>query len=224
MESNSLLPYKIAEEADLTYSFTTRHGITYHAYFLDYSCYHPAFANVGPVRKQLGMHTLFNMLGPLCNPAGAKAIVLGVYAPELTELFASALQELGVRHALVVHGMEGIDEISCCGPTRVSELRDGEIRTSELLPELLIGESYDPAEIVGGTPEENALTLRSVLDGTNQGGARASVLLNAGATIYVAGAAPTLKDGIALAGRSIDSGAALRKLEQLIEASHGTGA
>ena len=92
------------------------------------------------------------------------------------------------------------------------------------LPELLIGESYDPAEIVGGTPEENALTLRSVLDGTNQGGARASVLLNAGATIYVAGAAPTLKDGIALAGRSIDSGAALRKLEQLIEASHGTGA
>ncbi len=110
------------------------------------------------------------------------------------------------------------------GPTRVSELRDGEIRTSELLPELLIGESYDPAEIVGGTPEENALTLRSVLDGTNQGGARASVLLNAGATIYVAGAAPTLKDGIDLAGRSIDSGAALRKLEQLIEASHGTGA
>ena len=185
---------------------------------------HPVLANVAVIRRELRIRTVFNMLGPLCNPAGAKAIVLGVYAPELTELFASALLELGVRHALVVHGMEGIDEISCSGPTRVSELRNGEIRTSELLPELLIGESYDPAEIVGGTPEENAGILCSVLDGTNQGGPRASVLLNAGAVIYVAGLAPTLRDGVGLARQSIDSGAALRKLEQLIEASHGTGA
>ena len=143
---------------------------------------------------------------------------------ERPDKFAGALLELGVRRALVVHGMEGIDEISCCGPTRVSELKDGGIRTGELLPELLIGASYDPAEIAGGTPEENAAILRSVLNGSNRGGARASVLLNAGATIYVAGGAPTLQEGIRLAGESIDSGAALEKLEKLIEASHGTGA
>ena len=185
---------------------------------------HPALANVAVIRRELKVRTIFNMLGPLCNPAGAKSIVLGVYAPELTELFAGALLELGVRRALVVHGMEGIDEISCCGPTRVSELKDGGIRTGELLPELLIGASYDPAEIAGGTPEENAAILCSVLNGSNRGGARASVLLNAGATIYVAGGAPTLREGIRLAGESIDSGAALEKLEKLIEASHGTGA
>ena len=185
---------------------------------------HPALANVAVIRRELKVRTIFNMLGPLCNPAGAKSIVLGVYAPELTELFAGALLELGVRRALVVHGMEGIDEISCCGPTRVSELKDGGIRTGELLTGQLIGASYDPAEIAGCTAEENAASLRSVLNGSNRGGARASVLLNAGATIYVAGGAPTLQEGIRLAGESIDSGAALEKLEKLIEASHGTGA
>ncbi len=185
---------------------------------------HPVLAHVAVLRRELRIRTIFNMLGPLCNPAGARSIVLGVYAPELTELFAGALHELGFRRALVVHGMEGIDEISCCGPTRVTELKDGEIHTRELLPELLIGECYDPSEIVGGTPAENAVILRSVLDGNNQGGARASVLLNAGATIYVAGMAATLQDGIRMAEKSIDSGAALAKLEQLIEASHGKSA
>ena len=185
---------------------------------------HPMLANVAVIRRELKIRTIFNMLGPLCNPAGAKSLVLGVYSPELTELFAGALLELGVRRAMVVHGMEGIDEISCCGPTRVTELKDGEIRTGELLPELLIGECYDPAEIAGGMPAENAVILRSVLDGSNRGGARASVLLNAGATIYVAGGAPTLLEGIRRAEESIDSGAALNKLERLIEASHGTGA
>jgi len=185
---------------------------------------HPMLANVAVIRRELKIRTIFNMLGPLCNPAGAKAIVLGVYSPELTELFAGTLHELGVRRAMVVHGMEGIDEISCCGPTRVTELKDGEIRTGELLPELLIGECYDPAEIAGGTPAENAVILRSVLDGSRRGGARASVLLNAGATIYVAGGAPTLLEGIRCAEESIDSGAALNKLERLIEASNGKSA
>lgn len=185
---------------------------------------HPALANVAEIRRELKVRTIFNMLGPLCNPAGANSIVLGVYAPELTELFAGALLDLGVHRALVVHGMEGIDEISCCAPTRITELKDGEIHTSELLPELLIGSSFDPSEIAGGAPEENAAILRSVLNGSNRGGARAAVLLNAGATIYVAGRASTLKEGILLAGESIDSGSAMHKLEQLIEASHGTGA
>ena len=159
-----------------------------------------------------------------CNPAGARSIVLGVYAPELTELFAGALQELGVRRALVVHGLDGLDEISCCAATRVSELRDGRIVTRELLPELLLGTVYAPEELRGGDPERNAEILRSVLSGVDRGAPRAAVLLNAGAAIYIAGVASTLEEGILLAGRSIDSGAAERKLELLIEASHGTGA
>lgn len=185
---------------------------------------HPVLANVAVIRRELKIRTLFNMLGPLCNPAGARSIVLGVYAPELTELFAGALIELGVRRALVVHGMDGIDEISCSDATRVTEVRDGAFRTSELLPELLIGNRYDASEVAGGDPEENAAILRSVLDESNRGGARAAVLLNAGAAIYVAGAVDSLPEGIRRAGESIDSGAALGKLERLIEVSHGIGA
>jgi len=185
---------------------------------------HPTLANVAVLRRELRVRTIFNMLGPLCNPADPKSMVLGVYSPELTELFAGTLLELGVRHAMVVHGMEGVDEISCSGPTRVTEVKDGQMRTSELLPELLLGESYDKSEIVGGTPEENAKILRSVLDGSTRGGSRAAVLLNAGATIYVSGVASSLQEGIVYAEKSIDSGAALKKLEQLIEASHGKSA
>ncbi len=182
---------------------------------------HPMLGSVAVLRRELKVRTIFNMLGPLCNPAGARAIVLGVYSPELTELFAGALKELGVRRAMVVHGLEGIDEISSYGPTRVTELKNGVIRTYELLPDLLIGNSFELDEIKGGTPEENAGILLSVLDGTSQGGPRGSVLLNAGATIYVAGGAPTLQEGIAKAAESIDSGRALKKLQQLIGASNG---
>ncbi len=182
---------------------------------------HPVLANVGVIRRELKIRTIFNMLGPLCNPAGARSIVLGVYAPELTELFAGALMELGVRRAMVVHGMDGIDEISCSDATRVTELCDGVLRTSELLPELLIGERYAASEIRGGDPAVNAAILRSVLDGSDRRGPRAAVLLNAGAAIYVAGVAATLPEGIRRAEESIDSGAALKKLELLIEVSHG---
>ncbi len=207
--SPAVIEYAIAE-----------HGIG----FLFAPKLHPALAGVAVIRRELRIRTIFNMLGPLCNPAGARAIVLGVYAPELTELFAGALMELGVRKALVVHGLEGIDEISCSGPTRVSELRDGEIRTRELLPEMLLGCSYDPAGIVGGDPARNAAILRSVLDGSDRGAARAAVLLNAGAAIYVADGAKSIADGIERAEESIDSGAALGKLNALIEVSHGTRA
>ena len=182
---------------------------------------HPILANVAAIRRQLKIRTIFNMLGPLCNPAGARSMVLGVYAPEMTELFARVLQELGVRRAMVVHGLEGIDEISCAAPTQVAELRDGEIHTYRLQPEILLSRVYNPEELKGGDLQRNAEILLSVLDNSNQGAPRAAVLLNAGATIYVAGLADTLEEGIKKAATSIDSGAALGKLKALIEVSHG---
>ena len=198
----------------------SEHGIG----FLYAQKLHPVLANVAVIRRELRIRTIFNMLGPLCNPAGARSIVLGVYAPEMTELFAGALLELGVRRAMVVHGLDGIDEISCAAPTRVSELRDGAIRTRELQPEMLLERTYDAKELKGGDPQRNAEILLSVLDGSDQGAPRAAVLLNAGATVYVAGGAETLEEGIRKAAGSVDSGAALGKLKTLIEVSHGTRA
>lgn len=214
------LGFQLDAPAAVMENAIAEHGIG----FLYAAKFHPVLGQVAVLRRELRIRTVFNMVGPLCNPAGARSIVLGVYAPELTELFAGALQELGVRRALVVHGLDGLDEISCCAATRVSELRDGRIVTRELLPELLLGTVYAPEELRGGDPEQNAEILQSVLTGVNRGAPRAAVLLNAGAAIYVAGVASTLEEGIALAGCSIDSGAAERKLELLIEASHGTGA
>jgi len=180
---------------------------------------HPILSKVAALRKELGIRTIFNLLGPLSNPAGATGMVVGVFDAKLTNVFAAALQELGVRHALVVHGNDGLDEITCCDRTRVTELKNGEIKTSELYPELLIGQCYEPAEIAGGDAACNARILRSVIDGSEWGAPRAAVLLNAGAAIYVAGLAESIKEGIRLAEKSIDSGAALKKLETLIEAS-----
>jgi anthranilate phosphoribosyltransferase len=182
---------------------------------------HPAMKHVMPTRRQLGIRTLFNMLGPLTNPAGATGQVLGVYAADLTEVFAEALRHLGCRRALVVHGQPGLDEISPCGRTRISELRDGVIRTYEVEADLLLGESYPIADLAGGTVEENAGLLRGILDGSVRGGQRAAVLLNAGAAIVAGEKAETLAQGIALAQIAIDSGAALDKLTVLVRGSQG---
>lgn len=180
---------------------------------------HPAMGRVAALRKTLGVRTVFNLLGPLANPAGVRKMVVGVYAPELTELFAEALRELGIVRALVVHGHDGLDEISCCETTRVTELDNGVLRTSELYPELLLGTRFAPAEIAGGEPEKNAAITRAVLEGRDRGGARAITVLNAAAACFAAGIAPGLRDGIALAENSIDSGAALEKLELLVRES-----
>ncbi|MDD3155155.1 MAG: anthranilate phosphoribosyltransferase [Victivallaceae bacterium] len=181
---------------------------------------HPVMSKVAAFRKDLGVRTIFNLLGPLANPAGVRHMVVGVYDPSLTELYAGALRDLGIRRALIVHGNDGLDEISCCDCTRVTELNDGAQRSYNLYPELLLGTSYDREEIAGGTPEENARITRAILDGTNQGAPRAIVLLNAAAACYVAGLAADLKAGVALAAESIDSGRAQRKLELLIEESN----
>lgn len=181
---------------------------------------HAMLGKVAPLRKELGFRTIFNMLGPLCNPAGATGIVLGVYDAKLTELFAQTLRELGVKRAMVVCGHDGLDEISCSVPTRVAELENGEIRNYELYPEMFLGESYPASEIAGGDAETNAAILRSVLSGENRGAARGIVLLNSAAAIRVAGLAEDLREGIACAERSIDSGAAMEKLELLIRESN----
>ena len=191
------------------------HGIG----FLFAPAMHPAMKHVMPTRRQLGIRTIFNMLGPLTNPAGATGHVLGVYAAELTEIFAEALKHLGCRRALVVHGQPSLDELSPCGTSRISELRDGTVRTYEVEADMLLGESYPLTDLAGGTPEANAKLLRDILTGSVRGGARAAVLLNAGAAIVAGEQADTLKEGIALAETSIDSGAALAKLEILIRES-----
>ena len=182
---------------------------------------HPVFAKVGPVRKALGTRTLFNLLGPLVNPAHATAAVIGVYDAALTELMAGALHDLGVRRALIVHGHDGLDEITVTDATRVTELdAEGALRTYDLFPELLLGRRFPPADIRGGPPEENAARLRAILDGRDQGGARAVAALNAGAAIYVSGRAGTLAEGYRAACAAIDSGAARATLSALVEASH----
>ncbi len=177
--------------------------------------YHPAMKHAMPVRRELGLRTVFNMLGPLTNPAGADGQVLGVYSPELTELHAGVLKNLGSRRAFVVHGAGGLDELSTLGETRVTELRDGELDTYGLVPEDVgIARATGPADIQGGSPEENAALLTRVLEG-EVGPARDIVVLNAAAAIAAGGKADTLQDAVPLAAQSLSSGAALGKLQQL---------
>jgi len=171
------------------------------------------------VRRELKVRTIFNMLGPLTNPAGASGQVLGVFAPELTEMFAQVLKALGCRRALVVHGNDGLDEITCTTSTRITELRDGIIKTYEFFPEMLIGDTFSAEEIKGGDAQENAAITKAILDGSERGAPRAVVLLNSAAAIIAGEKADRMEDALKLAEESIDSGAALQKLESLVEAS-----
>ena len=180
---------------------------------------HPAMRYAAPVRNALKMRTIFNLLGPLTNPAGARNHLIGVFAPEYTEMFASVLKTLGSSHALIVHGSDGLDEISPESPTRICELKDGTIKTYEFFPEMVTDEVYPLSSVQGGSPAENAQITLDILRGEERGGKRAVVLLNAGAAIYAADAAKNIREGIEKAARSIDSGAALKKLELLVEAS-----
>jgi len=183
--------------------------------FLFAPLYHGAMRHAAAARKELGIRSIFNMLGPLTNPAGADCQLLGVYAPQLTEMFAEALRLLGSRRALVVHGHDGLDEVSACAPTRVSELRDGLIRTYDITPERFLGRRAAPAEVAGGDPAFNAALTRRILSG-EPGGAREVVLLNAAAALMAAGRADTFEAGLRRAAESVDSGAARAKLERLV--------
>jgi anthranilate phosphoribosyltransferase len=183
--------------------------------FLFAPVFHGAMQYAAKPRREVGIRSIFNMLGPLTNPAGANCQLLGVYAPELTEMFAQALRLLGTRRALVVHGHDGLDEISVCAPTRVTELADGTCRTYDVTPEQLLGRTASPDDLAGGDPETNAGILRAVLEG-EKGSRRDVVVVNAGAALMAAGVAGDFREGMAAAERAIDGGAALGKLNALI--------
>jgi anthranilate phosphoribosyltransferase len=178
--------------------------------------FHGAMRFAARARKEVALRSIFNMLGPLTNPAGANCQLIGVYAPELTEMFAETLRLLGSRRALVVHGHDGLDEISVCAPTRVAELVDGQVRTYNIDPTDYFGTLADPADMQGGEPPANAAITREVLQG-QQGARRNVVLINAAAALVAAGQAQDLKDGLALAAAAIDDGRALAKMEQLVQ-------
>lgn len=188
--------------------------------FLFAPAFHPAMKHaIGP-RRELAVRTLFNILGPLTNPAGARRQLLGVYAPELTEPLAMVLCQLGGEAAFVVHGDGGLDELTTTGPNRVSELRDGQVRTYTLDPQELGFEPANPSDLLGGDPATNAGITRGILDGSLNGARRGVVILNSAAGIVAGGLARTLEDAIQIAEQSLSSGAALSKLDALIAYSN----
>jgi anthranilate phosphoribosyltransferase len=194
----------------------SRHGIA----FLFAPLYHPAVRHVAPVRRELGFRTLFNLTGPLCNPAGARRQVIGLFSPDWLEPVAETLRRLGSEHVLVVHGEDGADEITPCGVTQVVELRGGEIRRFEVSPEgFALGRS-DTAELEGGDAATNAAMLRAVLGG-EQGARHAAVALNAGAAIHVAGIAASLAGGVARAREILTAGEALPLLDAFVAETRG---
>jgi anthranilate phosphoribosyltransferase len=182
--------------------------------FMFAPAHHPAMKHAGPVRTELAARTVFNVLGPLTNPAGARAQVVGVYSAELVPVIADVLARLGARRAFVVHGAGGIDELSPAGPNLVCEVVDGDVSRRELDPLDLGIPRCDPAELRGGTAEENAQGIRDVFAGAD-GGRRSAILLNAAGAIAAAGHADDLRGGLAVAREALDSEAAGERLEQL---------
>jgi anthranilate phosphoribosyltransferase len=176
--------------------------------------HHPAMRHAAPVRRELGTRTIFNVLGPLTNPAGVRAGVFGVYAPEVARTVADALAVLDSRRAFVVHGAYGVDELSPAGPNLVFEVADGAVHERVIDPAELGIARCDPADLAGGTPDENARSAREVLAGAT-GPKRAAVALNAAGAIAAAGHAADLREGLAIAEEAIDSGRAAARLEEL---------
>lgn len=183
--------------------------------FLFAPLYHKAMKYAITARKEIGLRSIFNMLGPLTNPAAANCMLLGVFSPSLTEMFAKALKLLGARRAFVVHGHDGLDEITVCAKTRVSELADGAVQTYDISPEAYFGDLAAPETLRGGNVNENAEITRRILTGEH-GPKRNVVLLNAAAALLCAGKAADLRAGIQMAESAIDNGAAAHKLDNLI--------
>ncbi len=181
--------------------------------------YHTSMKYVGPIRKELGFRTVFNILGPLTNPGSPKMQLLGVYDEYLVEPLAQVLINLGVKRGMVVYGKDKLDEISMSAPTAVCEFKDGWFKSYTIVPEDFGFERCTKDDLKGGTPEENAKITREILSGA-KGHKRNAVLMNAGAALYIGGKAETLKDGIALAAKIIDSGKALETLDKLITVSN----
>jgi anthranilate phosphoribosyltransferase len=188
--------------------------------FLFAPTHHPAMRHAAPVRSELAARTVFNVLGPLTNPAGARAQVVGVYAPELVRTIAEVLAQLGATRAFVVHGAGGIDELSPAGPNFVCEVVNGEVRPRNVDPLEFGVPRCEPAELRGGSPDENAAAIRAVFAGED-GGRRSAILLNAAGAIAAGGHADDLREGLEIAREAIDSGAAAGRLGELIAFTRG---
>ena len=184
--------------------------------------YHGATARVAGIRRQLGVHTTFNLLGPLSNPAGAPRQIVGVWRKDLAERLAQVLAALGTERAWVVHGEDGLDEITLAGTTHVAEAQNGSVKTFQIEPGDFGFEVRALDHVRGGDTEANATIVRGVLSGARKDEARALVVMNAAAALMLGGAAPDLREGAKLAADSIDSGVALEKLERLIEVTNRT--
>ena len=185
--------------------------------FLFAQNYHIAMKYVAPIRKELGIRTVFNILGPLSNPAGANMELMGVYDQSLVEPLAQVMENLGVDRGMVVYGQDSLDEISMCAPTSVCEIRDGKFTSYEITPEQFGYERCEKGALTGGTPAENAEITKAILKGEEKGPKRQAVCLNAGTALYIAGKAASIEEGVKLAESLIDSGAALKKLEEFVE-------
>lgn len=188
--------------------------------FLFAQNYHIAMKYVAPIRKELGIRTVFNILGPLSNPAGANMELMGVYDEALVQPLAQVMANLGVTRGMVVYGQDSLDEISMSAPTSVCEIKDGTFTSYELTPEQFGYTRCEKETLQGGTPQENAAITRAILEGRESGAKRQAVCLNAGAALYIAGKADTMEAGVKMAESLIDSGAALKKLEEFIEKSN----
>ncbi len=191
-----------------------------HICFLFAQNYHIAMKYVAPIRKELGIRTVFNILGPLSNPAGANMELMGVYDGDLVEPLAQVMENLGVTRGMVVYGQDKLDEISMCAPTSVCEIRDGRFTSYEITPEQFGYTRCEKDALKGGTPAENAEITKAILNGTDQGAKRQAVCLNAGAALYIAGKAETMEAGVRMAEELIDSGAAKKKLEEFVKESN----
>lgn len=187
--------------------------------FLFAPSHHPAMRYAAPVRRELGMRTVFNVLGPLTNPAGARAQIVGVYAPELVPTIAAVLAQLGAERAFVVHGADGIDELSPTGPNLVCEVVGGSVRQREIDPIDLGIPRCAPSDLAGDSPADNARTVREIFEGA-RGPRRDAVLLNAAGAIAAAGHAADLREGLVLAADAVDRGAAAERLSELVAFSH----
>lgn len=195
---------KVLEETDMVFLFAQK--------------YHAAMKNVGPVRAGMKERTIFNILGPLTNPAHATRQLLGVYNEDLVEKLAEVLRNLGVHRGLTVCGSDGLDEITVTGPTHCCEIRGSELVSFDITPEKFGIPTYDIKELVGGTPEENAQITKDILSGKMQGAKRDIVLMNAGLGIYLGRDDISMEDGVKLAADMIDSGKAYQKMEQFVKA------
>lgn len=182
--------------------------------------YHKAMKYVAPVRKLMGIPTIFNILGPLTSPASAKTQLLGVYSDELLEPLTDVLNNLGVKRALTVHSEDGLDEISSSSHTNICELKDGWIKKYRIEPEMFGYKKCDTSELKGGTPDENAEIIRKIFTGSEQGAKRRAVCMNSGAAFYISGKADSIEEGIRLAEKIIDSGKAYKTLCDIIKLSN----